>query len=382
MRSSLLSFRFNEAWRWGFQVWLVVRVILTAIGLVLYVTQSIPDHSPYGDLYLGVTPIRDGWAGAFLGVWQRWDAVSYMHIVEHGYSTAMFTAYFPLYPLLGRLLSYFSGSDALIALLILSNFALILALGTLYQVTIDFEPPQVARYAVTAMAMFPVALYLFAPYAESLAVFLTLLAYSAMKHRHWILAISAGFWAGLAQPSVIPLAALLGCVAWQTIRTNKKSDAIPAVLTALSPLCGLGLFLAWRAANGFPPYAEIQAAWGWQMQWPLQTLLSIPELFTKGTFWIGGWSGLVLLILAVGALIGGLKRLPIELSIYQLTALVFLLTAARSTFPLDSFGRHNLTTFPIYIVLGQWLSRTKPKLLMAISMLLLVMLTVAYIRWR
>jgi hypothetical protein len=377
-----LSFRLSDAWRWSLQVWLLVRIVLSAIGVLLYVTHAIPNNSPYGDLYFGVLPIRVGWQGALLGVWQRWDSVYYMHIVEHGYTTAQLSAFFPLYPLLGSLVSAITGGNDLAALLIISNVAFILALVTLYQIVLDLESPRVAKLAIVAMAVFPVAFYLFAPYAEALAALFTFLTYLLMKRRQWMLAVGAGIGAGLAQPSVIPLAVLLGCVAWQTIRTNGVRHALPAILTTISPLLGLGLFLALRAAHGFPAYTDIQADWGWHIQWPWQTLAQLPEVFTSGTFWIGGWSNLMFLILSIATLIAGFVRLPIELSGYQLAALLFLLITARNSIPLDSFGRHSLTIFPIYIVLGQWFSKTKPSLLVAISTLLLMILTIAYIRWQ
>lgn len=377
-----LSFHASDAWRWSLQVWLLVRIALSATGILLYLTHAIPDNSPYGDLYFGVAPIRDGAPGALLGVWQRWDSVYYLHIMEHGYTTAQITAFFPLYPLLGRLVSIFLSGYGLLALVVVSNGALILALVTLYEITIDLGSSQEARLAVVAVAVFPVAFYLFAPYAESLAVFLTLLTYLSMKRQRWVLAMGAGIAAGLTQPSVIPLATLLGCTAWQMKQANGKRLIFPAILTTLSPLLGLGLFLAWRAANGFPSYTDVQANWGWQVQWPWQSILDIPDMFATGVLLIGGWSSLMFLFISIATFIGGFRRLPIELSIYQFASLVFLLITARSSFPLDSFGRHSLTTFPIYIVLGKWFARTRPRLLITISMLLLVMLTIDYMRWR
>ncbi len=87
--------------------------------------------------------------------------------------------------------------------------AFILALVTLYQIVLDLESPRVAKLAIVAMAVFPVAFYLFAPYAEALAALFTFLTYLLMKRRQWMLAVGAGIGAGLAQPSVIPLAVLL-----------------------------------------------------------------------------------------------------------------------------------------------------------------------------
>ena len=99
-------------------------------------------------------------------------------------------------------------------------------------------------------------------------------------------------------------------------------------------------------------------------------------------FFIGGWSSLLGLFVAIATFIGGFRRIPIELSIYQAAALIFLLATARNSIPLDSFGRHSLTFFPIYIVLGKWMARTKPRLIVATSMSLLVILAIDYMQWR
>ncbi len=100
-----LSFRLSESWSWGLLVWLIARFVLSIISLVLWAVQVLPAHSPYGDLYLGLSPLRAGWQGALLGVWQRWDAIHYMHIASFGYSDSGSLAYFPLYPVLSRLIS-------------------------------------------------------------------------------------------------------------------------------------------------------------------------------------------------------------------------------------------------------------------------------------
>jgi hypothetical protein len=74
--------------------------------------------------YFGIEPELFSWRGAFLGVWQRWDAIHYSIVAQSGYSTIESSAFFPLYPLLARYLSFFLGGDVLFGLIIISNLAL------------------------------------------------------------------------------------------------------------------------------------------------------------------------------------------------------------------------------------------------------------------
>jgi Gpi18-like mannosyltransferase len=106
-----------------------------------------------------------------LAVWGRWDAVHYLDIATQGYQgTDM--AFFPLYPLLIRLVGALAGNH-LIAGLLISNASFFLGLLYLYKLLEHEYDRAVARRAIFYVSIFPTAVYFTAVYTESLFFMLT-----------------------------------------------------------------------------------------------------------------------------------------------------------------------------------------------------------------
>src|SRR3954470_4949637 len=120
----------------------------------------------------------------------RWDSVWYLGIAHAGYDGAS-TAFFPLYPLLVRALAPYGDPGALLGA---AYFVSLVSLaGALYLVRrlVELElGPVVARRSLLLLAFFPGALWLGAPYAESLFLLLSVGAIYAARTGHWA-------WAGV-----------------------------------------------------------------------------------------------------------------------------------------------------------------------------------------
>src|SRR4051794_1517892 len=116
----------------------------------------------------------------------RWDAVWYLGIAHSGYDGAS-TAFFPLYPLLVRGLAP-AGDPAslLFAAFVVSLAALAGALYLLRRLAeLELGSASAARRAVLLLAFFPGALWLGAPYSESLFLLLSVGAIYAARTGHW-----------------------------------------------------------------------------------------------------------------------------------------------------------------------------------------------------
>jgi len=180
--------------RFAFQIVLASRLIFGAVGAAVLLLQPIAaplstadDHNslilgPGSRLYLLVSP------------WQRFDALHYEQIARHGYS-AVDSAWFPAFPALMRLGGALHLQFALAGLLV-SSIAYFAALVLLQRLLVaDGFSLTVSRRSAITLAVFPTAMFMVAPYAESLALALTLGTFLAARHeRIWL----ASFLASLA----------------------------------------------------------------------------------------------------------------------------------------------------------------------------------------
>jgi Gpi18-like mannosyltransferase len=106
-----------------------------------------------------------------LTLWNQLDTQWYIGIARHGYHWSIngkpALAFFPLYPLLISLCTHL-GLDALVAGLVISNVAFLGALVYLYHLVAAEWGDTIAVRSVWLIALFPTALFCFAPYTESL----------------------------------------------------------------------------------------------------------------------------------------------------------------------------------------------------------------------
>jgi hypothetical protein len=377
------GFQVSNAVRWGVLIWLAVRLTLSIIGALLWVAQLIPDNSPYGNLYFELVPARAGWQGALLGVWQRWDAIHYMRIASSGYIDNSLLAFFPLYPLLSRFLSLFTGGNILLAMLVVSNIATIFVFVLLYQFTEEVFSEKMARLAVMALAIYPGAVYLYAPYAEPVALCLVLMAYQSARHGHWRTTFLAGLAAGLSHPIVIPMIILLGWEACRRYATNGIRATVSALGAAAGPAIGMSAYFLGSAMIYSQSYFNVQSDWGRNFQWPWQDLTAVIDMFRTGIFFTGGWANVLALILSTSAMIWSFRRLPLSAALFQASVLLMFLIIPRTGSPLDSFMRHSLIMFPLAVSLAAWYKSTKhPLWSLSISAILFVYLSIYYFLWQ
>lgn len=79
-----------------------------------------------------------GLAYSLLGVWGKFDTLNYLHIAQFGYDRPLIVVFFPLYPLLIRLLTPVFGNPLLTALVLSTFAAFFLFWGLLLLARLDF----------------------------------------------------------------------------------------------------------------------------------------------------------------------------------------------------------------------------------------------------
>jgi hypothetical protein len=200
-------------------------------------------------------------------VWMQWDSLHYWEIATSGYTfdgVAWPTiAFFPLYPLLIRLLLSFAAGNATIAALGISNLALLGAVLLMYDV-LAHEVGRVAAYrSVLLLLIFPTSFYLGAGYAEALALLLTAASVWALRRKRWWLAGAAGFLLALTRVPGVMVAPALACAYLQFHDWKWRSLFRLPFLAVLLPPLGLASFMVYQWSSFGTPFAFLLAQQSW-----------------------------------------------------------------------------------------------------------------------
>jgi hypothetical protein len=376
--------KISPAWRWSIAIWLAARIVLILLPLMIWGIQLSSGFEVPLRFYSDIPPIEGGLAEPLLGYWQRWDGLNYQFILLNGYAQPWASAFFPLYPLLGRAIYLLSGIHSLAALLLISNLAALFALKLLYEIIEEDYGASTARGGIAAALLLPTSFFLFAPYPTALSLLFLLFAYRSARRNQFFFATLAGLATGLTHGTSIPMVLLLGFEAVRFLRRpgNRLLDGC-VLLMPLSPLMGTTLFLAWRQSQGFPGYAYLlDSVWGRAFQWPWLSLMNLPNTFIDPYTRWSGWSDVLLLALSVVALVWGWKRLKWSQWVYCLATIFFILSTPLRSSPLVGYGRYVLMMFPLFAVLGMWVQNIKVrKLAFAPALLAQFVLVTFYFFW-
>ena len=345
--------RISPAWPVGLV--LSARIVLSGLGIVLLIAHKVP-LSEEGAIrpYFGIAPVTEGLSGALLGVWQRFDAIHYLRIASSGYSSTDLSAYFPLYPFLVRAFGTLLGRNYLLASLMISNIAAIFAVLLFYMLVIDeFDDQELAKRSITYLVFFPTGFFLLAPYTESIALLVCILAFREAKHGRWLTAGIAGFACSLARAQGVLICLILAAEAVRQYRQGKHPSPFFIFALFLPPV-GLLSFMAWRYFAGFPPISSVLFTY-WQRvsSVPFASVLITLQRMIENT--AESIEYLDLTVVALMVILGFLVvfRLPLPYTIYYWTTLLFNLSQVRIPQPISSQARYALLLFPAFIVLGQ-----------------------------
>jgi len=344
---------------WKLALWLLVTL---RIGLGLIAVWSIhltPVTQTSGELLNLIMRSSDLWTQTF-STWQRWDALWYQQIAEHGYQAGTRTpAFYPLYPLVSHLVSIPLGGHIVLAELLVSSVAFVLAMWLLYQVARFHADHRAASLTVLLVAFFPVGFFFLAPYTESLYLALTLAVfYFIQRNRFWSAGV-AGLSAALCHEPGVFLALPL---AYEYFRRRRAAGRRPDLgilasgLPVLGPVIveGYQRFVVGEQRSIFALHASWP--WGYHKVGPWQALYdSWIRIVSTGDSieFLNLISLLGFSLLALWAT----RRLPLRYALYVWPYLALLLTREMSYSPLMSVARLVLVLFPCFIVLAIWMAR-------------------------
>lgn len=300
--------------------------------------------------------------------WANWDGGHFRGIVEHGYLPEQ-TVFFPLYPLLMKVLT-FIGLGANWSGLLISHVSAVVALFFLFKLTaLDF-PEKVAKRAVFALLIFPTSFYLGAVYSESLFLAVTVASFYFLRTGRVKL---GSIFAGAAIAT-----RLVGIATWVSLLVEHPRKTL-IILLALIPFA---LYLLYQEALFQNPFGFLTNESGWNRHFtlPWEPVLSAGSyLYSAGIFQIGN-AARVLVELAF--FLGGLAGLwfswhKLRPSYTIFLGLSLILPAFSGT--LIAIPRYMLTIFPIFILLGLIKNELLQKIGVIFSLLLLSAYAILFI---
>ena len=318
--------------------WLIAAVltlgfVALALGLGYYSNKVIPPNPDPNSHYLAEP-------GTHLDFMSQWDGPHYLSIAQHGYSNRSLTAFFPLYPLLIRLVMFVAGSP-LISALVISWCCLFGAVYFYLKVirTLFKENLNTALMGVLLFLLFPTGVFLAATYTESLFAFAALGAfYFALKGRY-LLAGAFAAAASASHPEGVFISILVALLLWEN-----KTRLWRIGVAAGEGLLGIAGFIAYLGIAKGHPLAFVSAQRGnhWLSGNYISTIVNS----------ITPVSG-ILFFLVIIAAIYWWRRRRISLAVYSLLfALIPLVGGNFAGFP-----RYVIMAFPLQFMFLQKFKR-------------------------
>jgi hypothetical protein len=326
---------------------------------------------------------------SFFDAWFRYDATFYARLAQAWYQpTVAYRAnFFPLQPLLARLTAPLTGGDTVASSLLVANVCCLVAMLGLAALANDLFGERTARHALLFFALYPVALFLFAGYAE--AAFLAFATWSvvAMRRGTWWLAGLLGLFAALARNAgvflIIPFAAeYLARHGWRMRKV--RADALWGLLIP----CGLLLFMGMLYVSIGDPLAFLHTqstTFHHTFSAPPVTVLeSFPALFLAPDriFLIRDVVDLACVLAFAALIVLGWRRLPLGLTVYSAVVWLLATSVRMPLWPLEAGARYMLAIFPCFLA-AALVTERHPRLrlaLLAASGVVLVVLAQFFVR--
>lgn len=280
--------------------------------------------------------------------WVSWDGGFYRMIAENGYTAESVEAvrFFPLYPFLGRILSYPLGGNTDLALLVLAKVAVVVAAWGIHRlVVVEGASVGAADRSVWFWMLFPGAFVLAWAYSESLLVALAVWGIWALRRQKWWLAAALGLAAGLCRPVGVALAAAAVVEVIRHWPPRPRRHVVAQIAAVVAAPVGTIAFCTYSAVRGFGFWAPVQIQDELRnTSTPLHRLWTLPDTLTGAdAFTTGLHVPFVLGFLVLAVLV--FRRLPASYGVYA----VVVLAAALSAENLNSIERYATSAFPLAI---------------------------------
>ncbi|MBU2662129.1 hypothetical protein KOI35_01280 [Actinoplanes bogorensis] len=265
-----------------------------------------------------------------------WDAGWFLRVAVNGYPHGYTfdaagrmegneLAFFPVYPMLIRLVS-FLGIPASTAALVVSWLAAIGAAVALHLLGTSLYGKRTGWALVAICCTAPVSIVFSMAYSEG--IFLALVAgmLVAAHRRVWWAAGLLGVLAALTRPTGAAAAVALAVAALLAVRESREKMWQPLTAAAVA-LAGVPLFLLWVGWRVGDPTAwfRIQAAgWGTAFDFGSSTLTFLGSTLSTGDGWVPISVAFILLAALAAAGVALAQRPWLPLAVYGVIAMVLV----------------------------------------------------------
>ncbi len=216
---------------------------------------------------LGIAPLLQAQSGGIaatfsLDIFHAWDSNEYQKIVSSGYEfindgKMHNVAFFPLFPLIIKLLMNLGFSFKLAGLLV-NNLAFLGAIYCVYFWVKSYRSESEARWVTAVLAWCPPSMFAGVIYTEGLYLFLSAAAMQAFDKSRYGLTALFGALATATRPTGLALIPALIIASW------KQRKPPIAYIAGLATAAGVLLFSLYCAVTFNEPLAFVEAQKGWR----------------------------------------------------------------------------------------------------------------------
>jgi Gpi18-like mannosyltransferase len=314
--------------------------------------------------------------GLFVSSHFRWDALNYLTIAMDGYHVPVdqgngkLPAFFPLYPLIIRLVANFLGLSSVLAyawVMIVLN--MIFSLGAficIYNLAEMAGLDSTTFFqAILYQAIFPLAVFLIIPYTEALFLFLSALFFLLIFSRKWI---SAGVIAGLLSATRIPglifsFLLILKFILYVKKNGVSKKEGFHGIIAGAFSVSGLALYILYLQVTFSDPLAFIhaQSYWKRDLLFPFVTLWRgvVYALFPSRSPFMDEYLintvHTILVVLFVVVMIASFRRWNWLYQVYAwLLFSISLISPLQGSSTMSGTARYMMVLFPVYFSVASW----------------------------
>lgn len=326
-----------ELW-YALSLFIFTRVALTVVGLIVQATVASRDLLAFPDI---------------LYIWDVWDSERYISIAQNWYpASSNFSdltnyVFFPLYPLLMRLLAFLIGSY-LEAGLVISSVSMLVACVYLYRIVRMDDDEHTARRSIKYLFLFPTAFILSGVFTESLFLALSLACLYYAKKGSWLPSGALGALTALSRPYGIVIVLPM---AYEYLRSKdyKLANIQADLLCLLLPPLGLSLYSAYNyyLTGDFLAFLHARTLWGPTLANPVIQLL---YRFTNNTYGFDVKFNAMFTLAAILLLMAAYKKVDSSYLIWGLLLVFIPLSTATSPW---SMSRYILPAFPLFIIFAK-----------------------------